>query len=163
MLPAGATTDVELTAELADDCTTTPDTDICRQLVETIIAEALTDGGIRVGNEVHFDNGDVVLVPIAAYDDCPYGWACLFNFTSWAGTMWKFQSTDQWQSLYNYGANDAMSSWRNRRNHDTLLNLYDYSSAWEICMESQAAASSVYYAYDNRADAINNTLSDGHC
>lgn len=105
---------------------------------------------------------DIGIVVQASWGDCPAGWACLFDYTNWRGRMVKFQSSiGYWQPLSTWNFANRTSSWRNRRNHCSYLNIYGNSIRKDIMM-SRHSSSSTLGKKNNKADAIMNSY-DSAC
>lgn len=125
---------------------------------------AIPPGGVRVGDQVVYDNGELVLefapsteqvTQLSAYR-CPSGWFCLFEHRDWGGRMLRFRDPNYWQYLSNWGFANQASSWHNRlagrdvlvvdtgTNPDTLL--------W--CADSGSKSSFVGWSKNDKADAI---------
>ena len=92
---------------------------------------------------VLFENGVEMELSAVAYGDCPAGWLCLWEHSNYAGRMLKFRDAGYWQNLTNYGFNDKMSSWRNRRGLDAEWSYHTGGGGTQRCMDNGAASSSL--------------------
>lgn len=134
--------------------------------VEGAFPSGLPRGAVAIDEDtVSFDNGDVILElsGTKGYSDCPSGWLCLWQDRDYAGRMLQFRSTGSWQNLTDYGFNDEMSSWRNRRSADSKW-------AWHIdgggtirCMDSFSSTSYVGSGDNDEASSVRNYTLDTHC
>ena len=98
---------------------------------------------------------DIGLVVLATLSDCPYGWACLYDYGDFTGRMLKFQEvTSTWQSLAAYDFANRASSYYNRRNHLTYLK--DQATLIKLHMKMQEAAR-IQEAYNNIMGLLWNT------
>lgn len=137
-------------------------------------------GGVRVGNEVFYDNGRVVLrfdlarvaklqgkeAPASTQDfDCPEDWFCFFEHTFYYGRRLQFRDCCRYQYLANYGFTNKASSWRNR------LDVYDVR-VWDSgpspdvllwCADTHGASPNVGAADNDKADYLYIHPSDGYC
>jgi hypothetical protein len=103
-----------------------------------------THGGVVRGNWIIWNGGAVQLsLTPMAFSDCPSGWLCLWQDSNYSGRMLKFHDAGYWQNLTNYGFNDEMSSWRNRRGLDAKWSYDINGGGTRRCMDAGASASSV--------------------
>lgn len=126
----------------------------------------LPEGAVAIDKDtVSFEDGKVILElgGEKGYYDCPYGWLCLFQDKDWEGRMLQFQDTGSWQNLTDYGFNDAMSSWRNRRSADSKWAWHINGNGTRRCMDSHSATSYVGSGDNDEASSIINYTLDGHC
>lgn len=107
----------------------------------------------------------IIMVPpsvMEAYEgaaDCASGWACLFEHKRFGGRMLMFQSVGYWQSLGDYGFRNKTSSWVNKRNHCSYLDVYEWAgSSRDVYMSGNARARTM--DANNMADAIYNSYDD---
>lgn len=128
----------------------------------------LAPGGKQTApNEVSYDGGKFVVtyaLPGAtalAAPDCPSGWFCFYDYTSWGYPRGRLSSCG-WQDLGAYGWNDRTEStdssvgnpvsYSNHRDYGNPANghTYDYHLFYSY---ANSAASSV--PYPNQADHVN--------
>lgn len=119
--------------------------------------------GVRVGDEIFYEGGNVVAtIGPAAFDDCPASWLCLWEHASYAGRMVRFQDSGYWQSLVPYGFNDVTSSWRNRRAVDARLG-ENAGGGTNICVGNGSSASYIGDAWNDRVSSVYITYSSTIC
>jgi Peptidase inhibitor family I36 len=138
-------------------------------------------GGVRVGNEVFYNNGRVVLRfdlarvaklqgKAAPAEDpisyiCSEGWYCLFEHSNFAGRRLQFQDCCYFQYLSNYGFQNKVSSWRNTLNNNDVR-VWDMAPSpdkvlW--CSDTNSYNSNVGTAANDKADKLYIQSSDGYC
>lgn len=128
--------------------------------------DGLPKGAVAVDNDtVSFDGGNVILelAGTLSYSDCPSGWLCLWEDRDYSGRMLKFQSTMYWQNLTDYGFNDEMSSWRNRRGYDSKWAWHTNGGGTRRCMDSYSSSNYVGSGDNDEASSIVNYVSDSYC
>lgn len=114
--------------------------------VEQAFPNGLPAGATAVdADTVAFDGGNVLLqLGPTAFDDCPQHWLCLWQDSNYSNRMLQFYDvTSYWQNLTDYGFNDAMSSWRNRKLKDAKWSYDTNGGGTQRCMESGSSASSL--------------------
>jgi hypothetical protein len=114
--------------------------------VEAAFPDGLPAGGVAVdANTVSFDGGKVLLqLGPNSFDSCPSTWVCLWHDSNYAGRMLQFHDiTTYWQNLTDYGFNDEMSSWRNRKAVDAKWSYDVGGGGTQRCMDAGASASSL--------------------
>lgn len=112
--------------------------------IEAAFPSGLPAGATAVDEDtVSFDGGNVLLqLGPTAFDDCPQYWLCLWQDSNYSGRMLQFYDvTSYWQNLTDYGFNDAMSSWRNRKLRDAKWSYDTNGGGTQRCMESGSSAS----------------------
>jgi Peptidase inhibitor family I36 len=116
----------------------------------------LPPGAVAVDEDtVAFDGGAVLLeLGPTSFASCPSGWLCLFQHANWNGRMLQFRDTGFWQNLTNYGFNDQMSSWRNRRGFDARWAEHVGGNGFRRCMATGAAAAYVGDSDNDEASSI---------
>lgn len=125
--------------------------------VDAAFPDGLPEGATVVdGDTLSFDGGSTLLqVGPTAFSDCPDTWVCLWQDQNYAGRMLQFHDvTTNWQNLTDYGFNDQMSSWRNRKNKDAKW-------AWDVggggvqrCMNANSSSSYVGSGDNDEASSI---------
>lgn len=134
-------------------------------LIDVAFPGGLPDGAQVVDSDtVEFEDGAVVLeLGDLGYSDCPSGWLCLWEDEDYGGRMLQFQSTGYWQNLTDYGFNDEMSSWRNRRANDSKWAWNTGGGGTVRCMDSGSSSSYVGSGDNDEASSIRNFLNDSQC
>jgi Peptidase inhibitor family I36 len=137
-------------------------------------------GGVRVGNEVFYNNGRVVLrfdlaraaklqgkaAPETSLDIiCREGWFCLFEHSNYAGRKLQFQDCCYFQYLSDWGFQNKASSWRNTLDNNDVR-LWDMAPSpdkvlW--CSDTNSNNSNVGTAANDKADKLYIQSSDGYC
>jgi Peptidase inhibitor family I36 len=138
-------------------------------------------GGVRVGNEVFYDNGRVALrfdlaraaklqgksAPTSTAVDfiCNSGWYCLFEHSNFGGRRLSFQDCCYFQYLSNYGFQNKVSSWRSNLNINDVR-VWDTAPSpdkvlW--CSDTQSQSTNVGTAANDKADKLYIQSSDGYC
>ncbi len=131
--------------------------------VEQAFPQGLPAGGTAVdGDTVSFEEGDVLLqLAPMAFSDCPDDWVCLWQDRDFRGRMLQFREwQDGWQNLTNYGFNDEMSSWRNRKNKDARWAWHTNGDGTRRCMNANSSSSYVGNGDNDEASSIR-IYSDG--
>lgn len=119
------------------------------------------------------------LLPSAVAEDessgCLSGYACLFenrdfNHNDSSGRVLQFRqcnisgdSNCDWQDLADYGFNDQMSSWRNKRSADARWDWHSNGSGTHRCMDSLSRSSYVGAGDNDEASAIKVFNRDNVC
>ena len=119
-------------------------------------------GGTRVGNQVIYYNGAVVLELAPSTEQvnqlsgtpCPSGWFCLFEHRDWRGRMLKFRDPYYWQYLSNWGFANQASSWHNRLVGRDVLVVDLRTGVLLWCADSGSKSSFVGWSRNDKADAI---------
>lgn len=110
----------------------------------------------------------VSIGPVLAEDEssgCLTGYACLFENRDFNhgndGRVLQFRqcnitgdSNCDWQDLANYGFNDQMSSWRNKKSADARWDWHSDGSGTDRCMDSLSRSSYVGDGDNDEASAI---------
>ncbi len=108
------------------------------------------------------------VAPVLAEDEssgCLSGYACLFENRDFNhgndGRVLQFRqcnitgdSNCDWQNLANYGFNDQMSSWRNKKSADAKWDWHSDGSGTDRCMDSLSRSSYVGDGDNDEASAI---------
>ena len=89
-----------------------------------------------------YSDGNMV-VEIAAFNDCPDGWVCIWEHSNYEGRMLQFQDRGFWQDLSAYNFNDKASSWRNRINQDARLSQHAGGGGNLLCMQPNSSSSTM--------------------
>lgn len=133
--------------------------------IEDVFPDGLPPGAVALDpSTVSFDSGAALLhLSPQALSDCPSGWLCLWAASQFTGRMLQFQSTGSWQNLTNYGFNDVMSSWANKRSFDSLW-AYNVTGGGTVrCMDSLSSSSYVGNTDNDKASSIRNLTTDTRC
>jgi hypothetical protein len=137
-------------------------------------------GGVRVGNQVFYNNGRVVLrfdlakvaklqgkaAPETTLDlVCDEDWFCLFEHINYAGRKLQFQDCCYFQYLSNWGFQNKASSWRNRLDVNDVR-LWDMAPSpdkvlW--CSDTHNYDDNVGTAANDKADKLYIQSSDNYC
>jgi len=132
--------------------------------IDQVFPNGLPAGAVAIdASTVSFDSPVILHLAPLALSDCPSGWLCLWQDSQFSGRMLQFQSTGTWQNLTNYGFNDLMSSWANKRVYDSLW-AYDANGGSTVrCMDSLSSSSYVGNTDNDKASSIKNLTTDGRC
>jgi hypothetical protein len=104
----------------------------------------------------------VLLAPVAA-SDCPSGWVCLWQHPDFEGAMVMFHDCCAWENLADYGFNNMMSSWRNRKSVDAKVAELANGDGARLCLRSSSMDSRVGSAWNDTASSAKVFASDGAC
>jgi hypothetical protein len=138
-------------------------------------------GGVRVGNEVFYNNGRVALrfdlarvaklqgkaAPDSAAIDfiCSEGWYCFFEHINYGGRRLSFRDCCYFQYLSNYGFQNKASSWRSNLNNNDVR-VWNSGPSPDVllwCSDTQSTSSNVGTADNDRADYFYIQSSDNYC
>ena len=92
------------------------------------------------------------LLSSSGYGDCAAGYLCLWEHGNFAGRRLQFQAAAL-RNLTDFGFNDQMSSWRNRRYGDARWYGDVNRGGPSLCMNGGAAAASIG-PYNDTASSI---------
>lgn len=141
---------------------------------------AIPSGGVRVGNEVFYDNGRAVLrfdlarvaklqgkaAPDSTLDlICPEDWMCFFEHANYGGRRLRFRDCCYYQYFSNYGMQNRVSSWRNRLDVNDVR-VWDTGPSPDVllwCSDTHATSSNVGAADNDKADRFYIQSSDNYC
>lgn len=147
-------------------------------------------GGVVVGNEVFYNNGQVALrfdlaraaklqgrpapaLPgansssvhngILVYNACSFttGWYCFFQNSGFGGRRLRFQDSGYFQYLSDYGFENQTTSWVNNRNQD--VRVWDNNTGLLWCSDSHSASLNVGTTRNDKADYFYLQTTDGYC
>ena len=100
----------------------------------------------------------------AAYDDCPGGRFCMWDFSQYGGDMFTASWTDGvWRDMSPYGWANRASSYRVYRGTDALLSIYNAGQHPRECYDSYTASSTMSGTMNNNASSVFVSESDGRC
>lgn len=115
---------------------------------------------VRIGDTYLLSNG-VLVVENASWNSCPQHHFCLWNDANFSGYMTGSGCVCGWQNLGPY--NNQMSSWRNRRPHDSKW-AYERNGGSPIrCADSQSSLSYVGATNNDKASSIKLFTDDSQC
>lgn len=104
----------------------------------------------------------VGLEPTAA-SDCPSGWVCLWEDADFGGPIVMFRDCCNWENLADYGFNNRMSSWRNRKSVDAKVAEFTNGDGERLCLPSGQMDSWVGSSWNDTASSVKVFPSDGAC
>jgi hypothetical protein len=128
-------------------------------------------GGTRVGNQVIYNNGNVIMEFAPARGTralfgprCPDNWFCIFADAGWEGRMWQFREANVTQNLINFGADNQMTSWDNRLpRYDVLWYYGANGGGTRRCADSNSKNSNVGPTDNDKASSIRIVSNDSQC
>ncbi|WP_410663968.1 peptidase inhibitor family I36 protein [Amycolatopsis sp. lyj-84] len=125
-------------------------------------AAKLAPGWKVAGDEVVWNGGEITLsLSAKAPGDCAANYVCLWQDRDFVGRRLQFQSAGL-KNLVDYGFNDQMSSWYNRRGVDARW-YYNIGSGTSRCMQAGARSSYVGNADNDQASSLRIYTSASAC
>jgi hypothetical protein len=130
-----------------------------------VFPEGLPVGAVMIDTDsIALDGGAVILnLGPTALSDCPSNWVCLWHDSQFSGRMLQFQECCQWQNLSDYGFDDQMSSWANKRDFDARWAYLPNGGGTVRCMDSHSNNSWVGNTDNDKASSIRILDTDGAC
>jgi Peptidase inhibitor family I36 len=104
----------------------------------------------------------VALEPALA-SECPSGWVCVWEHADFEGQMVMFHDCCAWYDLADYGINNAVSSWRNRKSVDAKLATLANGDGDRLCLRSSSMDSALGPAWNDAGSSVKVFASDGAC
>ncbi|EME51657.1 peptidase inhibitor family I36 protein [Amycolatopsis decaplanina] len=125
-------------------------------------AAKLAPGWKVVGDQIVWNGGETTLsLSPGAASNCQENYVCLYENRDFGGRRLQFRSPDL-KNLVDYGFNDQMSSWHNRRSVDARW-YYNIGGGTSRCMQAGARASYVGNADNDQATSLRIYTSGSAC
>jgi hypothetical protein len=123
-------------------------------LVAVVFFSAVLPMSLSKGAEAEASTPDgITVIPNATAVDCPAGYVCLFEHADFAGTLLLLHDCCAWEDLADYGFNNAMSSWRNRKARDAKVAEFANGNGDKLCLNSSSSDAWVGKVWNDRASS----------
>ncbi|WP_340681455.1 peptidase inhibitor family I36 protein [Amycolatopsis coloradensis] len=122
----------------------------------------LAPGWKVVGDQIVWNGGETTLsLSPSAASNCQANYVCLYEHRDFGGRRLQFRDPGL-KNLVDYGFNDQMSSWHNRRGVDARW-YYNIGSGTSRCMQAGARSSYVGNADNDQASSLRIYTSASAC